>query len=184
MLTRLKDCFLWIIFGEISIFRYLCAKIRGSVTAQYWRFLQENHYRWTKLTGLEVDFESDITSSTVTYPLPSQKGGQKGGRINIDTENISADNQYNTYNSGGQKEVVRNSGQKQWSETRRGNEIQDCWGDAEKTWNFASGACRYNRYIPVSHSKTYRTPQRCGNHYPSRQRPKRTMESVEIIWRW
>ena len=38
--------------------------------------------RWTKLTGLEVDFESDITSSTVTYPLPLLKSGQKGGQIN------------------------------------------------------------------------------------------------------
>ena len=40
---------------------------------------------WTKLTGLEVDFESDITSSTVTYPLPLLKGGQinspKSGQI-------------------------------------------------------------------------------------------------------
>ena len=74
--------------------------------------------RWTKLTGLEVDFESDITSSTVTYPLPSQKGGQKGGQINIDNENISADNQCNTHSKGGQKEVVRNSGQNQGEETR------------------------------------------------------------------
>lgn len=43
--------------------------------------------RWTKLTGLEVDFESDITSSTVTYPLPLLKSGQinspKSGQINI-----------------------------------------------------------------------------------------------------
>ena len=38
--------------------------------------------RWTKLTGLEVDFESDITSSTVTYPLPLQKSGQISGQIN------------------------------------------------------------------------------------------------------
>ena len=74
--------------------------------------------RWTKLTGLEVDFESDITSSTITYPLPSQKGGQKGGQINIDTESIYADNQCNTHDKGGQKEVVRNSGQNQGEETR------------------------------------------------------------------
>ena len=38
--------------------------------------------RWTKLTGLEVDFESDITSSTVTYPLPLLKSGQISGQIN------------------------------------------------------------------------------------------------------
>ena len=41
--------------------------------------------RWTKLTGLEVDFESAITSSTVTYPLPLLKSGQiissKSGQI-------------------------------------------------------------------------------------------------------
>lgn len=48
--------------------------------------------RWTKLTGLEVDFDSDITSSTVTYPLPLVKGGQN--------------------------EVVRTSGQNQGDETR------------------------------------------------------------------
>ena len=29
------------------------------------------------------DFESDIASSTVTYPLPLQKSGQIGGQINI-----------------------------------------------------------------------------------------------------
>lgn len=44
--------------------------------------------RWTKLTGLEVDFESDITSSTVTYPLPLLKSGQinspKSGQISIE----------------------------------------------------------------------------------------------------
>lgn len=41
--------------------------------------------RWTNLTGLDVDFDSDIISSTVTYPLPV-KGGQndsiKSGQIN------------------------------------------------------------------------------------------------------
>ena len=46
--------------------------------------------RWTKLTGLEVDFESDITSSTVTYPLPLLKSGQinspKSGQM--DDENF------------------------------------------------------------------------------------------------
>ena len=63
--------------------------------------------RWTKLTGLEVEFESDITSSTVTYPLPSQKSGQKGGQISGSVENINTDNQYNILNKGGQTEVVR-----------------------------------------------------------------------------
>ncbi len=29
--------------------------------------------------GLKVEFESDITSSTVTYPLPLQKSGQNQG---------------------------------------------------------------------------------------------------------
>lgn len=48
--------------------------------------------RWTKLTGLEVDFDSDITSSTVTYPLPLVKSSQK--------------------------KVVRTSGQNQGDETR------------------------------------------------------------------
>ena len=51
--------------------------------------------RWNKLTGLEVDFESDITSSTVTYPLPLLKSGQinssKSGQINIDHFSQSID---------------------------------------------------------------------------------------------
>ena len=50
--------------------------------------------------------------------MAAKKGGQKGGQINIDTENIYADNQCNTHDKGGQKEVVRNSGQNQGEETR------------------------------------------------------------------
>lgn len=49
--------------------------------------------RWTNLTGLEVDFDSDITSSTVTYPLPSQKGGQTGGQI-IKSKSGQIENEY------------------------------------------------------------------------------------------
>lgn len=73
--------------------------------------------RWTKLTGLEVDFDSDITSSTVTYPLPVFKSGQinsaKSGQININhlSPNIdmiqdgigisnSKSGQINVHNSG------------------------------------------------------------------------------------
>lgn len=74
--------------------------------------------RWTKLTGLEVEFESDITSSTVTYPLPSQKSGQKGGQMSGSMENINPGNHNNTLNKGGQSEVVRNGGQNQGEETR------------------------------------------------------------------
>ena len=74
--------------------------------------------RWTKLTGLEVEFESDITSSTVIYPLQSQKSGQKGGQISGSLENINTDNQCNILNKGGQNEVVRNGGQNQGEETR------------------------------------------------------------------
>lgn len=73
--------------------------------------------RWTKLTGLRVDFESDITSSTVTYPLPV-KGGQSSGQINQGMSNIAVDNQNNTSSNGGQNEVVRTGGQKQGDETR------------------------------------------------------------------
>lgn len=73
--------------------------------------------RWTKLTGLEVDFESDITSSTVTYPLPV-KGGQSGGQINQELAGIGAGNQDNTLIKGGQNEVVRTGGQNQGDETR------------------------------------------------------------------
>ncbi len=74
--------------------------------------------RWTKLTGLEVDFESDITSSTVTYPLPLLKSGQKGGQINGAMENLNTDTQDDTLGKGGQNEVVRTGGQNQGEETR------------------------------------------------------------------
>lgn len=51
--------------------------------------------RWTKLTGLKVDFESDITSSTVTYPLPLLKSGQinnpKSGQIDVNHLNQTVD---------------------------------------------------------------------------------------------
>lgn len=73
--------------------------------------------RWTKLTGLEIDFESDITSSTVTYPLPV-KSGQLGGQINGDTEDCNADKQEDILNKGGQNKVVRNGGQNKGEETR------------------------------------------------------------------
>lgn len=66
--------------------------------------------RWTKLTGLEVDFYSDITSSTVTYPLPLVKSSQKGGQINGVVENLGTDTQDDTLVKGGQNE---------WSEPRR-----------------------------------------------------------------
>lgn len=74
--------------------------------------------RWTKLTGLEVDFESDITSSTVTYPLPLQKSGRNGGQIIGDVKTINIDNQEDILNEGGQNRVVRNGGQKKGEETR------------------------------------------------------------------
>lgn len=74
--------------------------------------------KWTKLTGLDVEFESDITSSTVTYPLSGLKGGQNGGQINAVESGCNADLQ-NDYNiSSGQNPVVRTSGQKQGDETR------------------------------------------------------------------
>lgn len=59
--------------------------------------------RWTKLTGLDVDFESDIASSTVTYPLPGLKSGQKGGQINDihSSDNVDIGNDSNV--SSGQK---------------------------------------------------------------------------------
>lgn len=74
--------------------------------------------RWTKLTGLEVDFDSDITSSTVSYPLPLVKSSQKGGQINGVVENLGTDTQDDTLVKGGQKKVVRTSGQNQGDETR------------------------------------------------------------------
>ena len=66
--------------------------------------------RWTKLTGLEVDFESDITSSTVTYPLPSPKSGQinnlKSGQIEhsvvLQGVNIQENNTLMTISKSGQ----------------------------------------------------------------------------------
>jgi len=68
--------------------------------------------RWTKLTGLDVDFESDITSSTVTYPLPILKGDRKGGQINADTFRTITDFQANKLSNSGQNMVVRNKARK------------------------------------------------------------------------
>lgn len=74
--------------------------------------------RWTKLTGLEVDFDSDITSSTVTYPLPVFKSGQinsaKSGQININhlSQNIDMmQDGIDIYNSKSGQINVPNSGQ-------------------------------------------------------------------------
>lgn len=64
--------------------------------------------RWTKLTGLKVDFESDITSSTVTYPLPV-----RGGQINQELANNGTGNQDNALIKGGQNEVVRTKAMRQ-----------------------------------------------------------------------
>ena len=68
--------------------------------------------------NIDVDFESDITSSTVTYPLPDIKGGQKGGQINDMLQSDNADMKDDSDISSGQKQVVRNGGQKQGDETR------------------------------------------------------------------
>ncbi len=74
--------------------------------------------RWPKLTGLEVDFDSDITSSTVTYPLPVFKSGQinsaKSGQININhlSQNIDMmQDGIDIYNSKSGQINVPNSGQ-------------------------------------------------------------------------
>jgi len=69
--------------------------------------------RWTKLTGQDVDFESNITSSTVTYPLPDVKGGQKGGQINDAILSDNADMENDSNISSGQKQVVRNRAMRQ-----------------------------------------------------------------------
>ncbi len=89
--------------------------------------------RWTKLTGLEVDFKSDITSSTVTYPLPLLKSGQinspKSGQTSIEhlSQNvdkagygianaISKSGQINTSESGQNIDIPR--GYKSGDESR------------------------------------------------------------------
>ncbi len=74
--------------------------------------------RWTNLTGFNVNIESDIISSTVTYPLLGLKSGQKGGQIITDTLDNTTDLQGGNKTDGGQKTVVRNGGQKQGEETR------------------------------------------------------------------
>lgn len=74
--------------------------------------------RWTKLTGYNVDFESDIISSTVTYPMPDIKGSQKGGQKIVVLSEKDSDTEDNGNDSGGQKVVVRNGGQKQGDDTR------------------------------------------------------------------
>lgn len=70
--------------------------------------------RWTKLTGQNVDFESDITSSTVTYLLPKLGGGQ----INATFQDNNTNFQDCTNDSSGQKKVVRKGGQKKGEDTR------------------------------------------------------------------
>lgn len=98
----------WIILGVsettyIALFRFA----RQGENAGYGI---DKIMRWTKLTGLEVDFESDITSSTVTYPLPLLKSGQinnpKSGQINIDhlrqSVDITKDDIANTISKSGQ----------------------------------------------------------------------------------
>lgn len=74
--------------------------------------------RWTKLTGLDVEFESDITSSTVTYPRSGLKSGQNGGQINTVESGCSTDLQNDGNTPSGQNPVVRTGGQKQGDETR------------------------------------------------------------------
>lgn len=79
--------------------------------------------RWTKLTGLNVDFESDITSSTVTYPLPGVKSAQKevvrkGGQKTTGCFENMIGYQDDDNIGGGQKEVVRKSGQKPGENTK------------------------------------------------------------------
>lgn len=100
----------------IALFRYA----RQSENAGYGI---DKIMRWTKLTGLDVDFSTDITSSTVTYPLPALKGGQKGGQTESDSEGKKSDLQdVNQIKAGGQKggqnEVVRNGAYRQGDETR------------------------------------------------------------------
>ncbi len=78
--------------------------------------------RWTKLTGLDVDFDSDITSSTVTYPLAVKSGQnevvRKGGQISDNPNESPIDRQEHIPNGGSQNEVVRKGGQNQGEETR------------------------------------------------------------------
>lgn len=82
--------------------------------------------RWTKLTGLNVEFEGDVMSSTLTYPLPilnsSQINDINGGQISYDFPNHFSDVEEDTYGKGGQKgwseKVVRKDGRKDGDETR------------------------------------------------------------------
>lgn len=134
--------------------------------------------RWTKLTGLEVDFDSDITSSTVSYPLPLVKSSQKGGQINGVVENLGTDTQDDTLVKGGQKKVVRTSGQNQGDETR--SKIVEAMRKKPEI-----SRRELAETVGISQSalpETHRTPERCWNHYPSWQRQEGTVEGVEIIW--
>lgn len=74
--------------------------------------------RGNKLTGLKVEFDSDIMSSTVTYPLPSNKGGQNGGQKRTDSSTDSAYNQSSASTDKNQNEVVGKGGQKNSDSTR------------------------------------------------------------------
>lgn len=74
--------------------------------------------RWSKLTGLEVEFDSDITSSTVTYPLAITKSGQISGQKTISQSSSTTDLQHISNNESTRKQVVRSGGQNQGDETR------------------------------------------------------------------
>lgn len=74
--------------------------------------------RWTQLTGRSVDFESDISSSTLTYSLPTAESGQKGGQISSGHPSNTPDSQCNKPTDSRNEQVVRNGGQKQGDVTR------------------------------------------------------------------
>lgn len=93
----------------------------------YFRFVRQSEnagygidkiMRWTQLTGHDVEFESDIISSTLTYPIAEVRDGQIGGQIGAVKPIENTGLEYNNDKVSGQKRVVRKGGQKQGDDTR------------------------------------------------------------------
>lgn len=67
----------WVEVSKFAPIRHIIAFFRYARQGENAGYGIDKIMRWTKLTGLEVEFDSGIISSTVTYPLPLKKSDQK-----------------------------------------------------------------------------------------------------------
>lgn len=94
--------------------------------------------KWKDLTGNQVEFDSELMASTLTYPLPTLKSGQKkdvkSGQKNYLTEVISKDSQGNIeikdYDKSGRKDLPK-SGQK--------NDVKNSQKQNSRKYGYKSG---------------------------------------------